>query len=76
MRRGPLKVVSRVGAAPELYDLREDPGEVHDLAAAGRALAPDLQTALVKLRRSRKPTERPGVDPRERKRLQALGYLR
>jgi len=75
LRRGSLKVISRAGAAPELYDLREDPGELHDLAAAGAALPLDLRTALAKLRYSREPTERPGLDPRERKRLQALGYL-
>lgn len=46
-RRGPWKIVQPKAGAPfELYDLRTDPGETHDLAAAQPAVLGSLKDVL------------------------------
>lgn len=52
LREGDWKVVVRDGHPPELYDLANDPGEQHDLAAARRS---QLQRLLSTLSQARTP---------------------
>jgi Tfp pilus assembly protein PilF len=61
---------------PELYDLRADPGETRNLASAEPDLAAALDRALDERLADRGPA-RPNLalDPTERARLQALGYV-
>ncbi len=64
---------------PELYALASDPGQLHDLLAAGEAsatptaehLAVELER-IVAMGRDAPPAE---LDPASRERLRALGYL-
>ena len=61
---------------PELYDLREDPRELRNLAAEAPALAAELDAAVedrVAGRQAPAPNRTLGAD--ERARLEALGYV-
>ncbi|MEB2344987.1 MAG: sulfatase-like hydrolase/transferase [Deltaproteobacteria bacterium] len=61
---------------PELYDLRADPGETHDLAATLPELAATLDRALDERLAGRSaPRPNLALDPAERARLEALGYV-
>ncbi|MEM6925494.1 MAG: sulfatase, partial [Myxococcota bacterium] len=70
-----LVVEQREGARPQLFDLRRDPGEVHDLAET----RPPRVVALTELLRAdARPDEAPAaaaVDPETQAALEALGYL-
>ncbi len=57
---------------PELYDLRSDPGELHSVAAAHRALADGLGAALGREQRIVSPTDAAHGDAADR--LRSLGY--
>lgn len=61
----------------ELYDLRDDPGELADLAGArparAAALAAQLDALLATLHEP--PSSRPPMDDETRSRLEALGYV-
>ena len=68
-------------AAPrrELYDTQDDPGELHDLAAASPARADALeralQTTLANATAHRAPTAPQPVDRDVEERLRSLGYV-
>ena len=68
-------------AAPrrELYDLRDDPGETHDVAASNTARADALERGLRDMLgrlASREPQKAPQpMDPDAEERLRALGYV-
>ncbi|HUG53506.1 MAG TPA: sulfatase-like hydrolase/transferase [Vicinamibacteria bacterium] len=61
---------------PELYDLRDDPGETRDLAAARPDLVARLRQGLDEaLAASGEAESRRGPDPDAAERLRALGYV-
>ena len=57
----------------ELYDVRQDPAEVKNLAPANASRADSMAAALLKMQQSRKP-EAP-IAPDAAERLRALGYV-
>ncbi len=58
---------------PELYDWREDPGEVRNLAAG---LPPAFRKLRVELEAMNRPLQAPGTaDPETVKKLASLGYI-
>ncbi len=67
------------GRFPALYDLRHDPGERHDLAAADPVRAAWLRGLVRRHRRAAAAAgdrgERLRMDPELRRGLEALGYL-
>jgi arylsulfatase len=71
------------GDYEELYDLRADAGETHDLLAAGEPLAAEAEAALAELRRllerwlagADPEIPLPELAPEDREKLRALGYL-
>jgi choline-sulfatase len=66
----------RAGAATELYDLRHDPQEQHDVAASQTATAAALVGRIDAIRASAKPTAAPGaISADAQERLRALGYV-
>jgi arylsulfatase A-like enzyme len=89
LRTDALKVIVDLGVGRrELYDLVDDPGERHDLAAERPILAAELEERLKRLVRSNRAlgaqldTDMNGEDggegllsDEERERLKALGYL-
>jgi len=63
---------------PELYDLRRDPGELHNLAAEDSRMAADLRARLTaRLARgaAKAPAASPGLSAETRRTLESLGYL-
>jgi arylsulfatase A-like enzyme len=76
-------VVDRASGAARLYDLREDPGETRDAAAANPDVVARLRSALEEQgERDRavaaeiRPAEQPAeLDPELQRDLRALGYL-
>ena len=62
---------------PELYDLRSDPREENDLAAAQPQRVAEFRAALEKLVRAARPLDSAAatIDPRQQRELSALGYL-
>jgi choline-sulfatase len=72
VREGGWKYIA--APAPELFDLTADPGETRNVAAAARARAATLQTAVERFG----PGELPPREPADREtaaRLQSLGYV-
>jgi choline-sulfatase len=62
---------------PELYDLRQDPGELHDVSAAHPRVVATLAKQLESMSRLKagdEPTPTP-LDPEALARLRALGYV-
>lgn len=60
MRRGRWKAVRpRPGGQVELYDLENDPGEEHDLAAHNKALAAEFDKAMLAARVPPRPQKEP-----------------
>jgi arylsulfatase A-like enzyme/cytochrome c-type biogenesis protein CcmH/NrfG len=63
---------------PELYDLAQDPGELHNLFAEKTALAAEMRAKLVGLIREysagKEMAEKTGLDPALMERLKSLGY--
>ena len=72
-RLGPLKYVH--APRPELYDLAQDPGEEHDLAARRPDDVARLAAALAALRSRERAPVRAASDPEVAERLRALGYV-
>ncbi len=65
---------------PELYDLREDPGETHNLAELHPDVAADLSSVVARYvsqlsRRESSDARRPVIPDEERRELAALGYV-
>jgi arylsulfatase A-like enzyme/Tfp pilus assembly protein PilF len=63
---------------PELYDLANDPGEVHNLFTEKKAVAEEMRAKLAGLIRDysagKELAEKTGLDPALMERLKALGY--
>jgi tetratricopeptide (TPR) repeat protein len=63
---------------PELYDLRKDPGETHNLISENKAVAAEMQAKLATLIRDysagAESAKRTGLDPELMRRLELLGY--
>jgi arylsulfatase A-like enzyme len=60
----------------ELYDLRSDPGELHDVAAASPEIVERLDADLERhLERGRRVAETVEVGAEDRARLESLGYV-
>ena len=75
----PFKLIVTPGAAPQLFDLSADPGELTDLAAAKPSLVQALQVMLAT---ELGPDNLGGagidleaLDPEARSMLEGLGYL-
>jgi tetratricopeptide (TPR) repeat protein len=67
----PLQLID--GPKPELYDLAADPRELHDLRATRRREAAQLTSELAAFPHA--AANAPQVDPEERRKLAALGYV-
>jgi arylsulfatase A-like enzyme/Tfp pilus assembly protein PilF len=63
---------------PELYDLVQDPGEVHNLFTEKKAVAEEMRAKLARMIRDysagKELAEKTGLDPALMERLKALGY--
>jgi len=63
---------------PELYDLTNDPGELHNLFTEKKAVAEEMRVKLAGLIRDysagKEMAEKTGLDPALMERLKALGY--
>ncbi len=63
---------------PELYDLVQDPGEVHNLFTEKKAVAEEMRAKLAGMIRDysagKELAEKTGLDPALMERLKALGY--
>ncbi len=63
---------------PELYDLKNDPGETHDLFSEKKAVAAEMRAKLADLIRDysaeKEMAEKTGLDPALMERLKSLGY--
>jgi arylsulfatase A-like enzyme/cytochrome c-type biogenesis protein CcmH/NrfG len=63
---------------PELYDLANDPGELHNLFNDKKAVSEEMRAKLVSLIREysagKELAEKTGLDPALMERLKALGY--
>src|SRR5213596_442529 len=63
---------------PELYDLRKDPGETHNLFAEKKAVTEEMRVRLAKLIQQytagQELAEITGLDPALMERLKSLGY--
>ena len=63
---------------PELYDLRKDPGETHNLFAEKKAVAEEMRVRLAGLIQQytagQELAEKTGLDPVLMERLKSLGY--
>jgi len=63
---------------PELYDLRKDPGETHNLFAEKKAVTEEMRVRLAKLIQQytagQELAEKTGLDPVLMERLKSLGY--
>ncbi len=74
LRRGDLKYIA--APRPELYDLRRDPGESHDLEQRQPGQGKELATRLTAVAETGGRTAAPAaIDAEARARLLSLGYL-
>jgi arylsulfatase A-like enzyme/Tfp pilus assembly protein PilF len=60
---------------PELYDLRADPGEQHNIYARQQDMAKALERELDTVRAGARPAAPSAVDPDTAQRLRSLGYV-
>ncbi len=64
---------------PELYDLEEDPGELHNIAEEEKKIAAQLRSRLEEMEnrygKARLDTMEADVSPELQKQLEALGYI-
>ena len=67
------KIILKQAGPAQLYDLRADPGELHDLAPSPAADA--HAAALRRLLEGRATTAGPDLDDQTRRALEALGYI-
>jgi arylsulfatase A-like enzyme len=76
VREGEWKYLHKVN--PELYNVREDPGELHNVAAENPKIVNQLRSkleALIADPRLRSSSGTVPIDAATREQLQALGYL-
>jgi len=73
VRHGGFKLIE--APRPELYDLRADPSETHDLIAANPAKAAELRGLLERAESRPASAARAVDDPQALERLRALGYV-
>ena len=73
VRTGRFKYVR--APRPELYDLHEDPGEVHDLAAQEPERVAELDALVAARTRGARPSEAVRLGAGDRERLRSLGYV-
>jgi arylsulfatase A-like enzyme/predicted Zn-dependent protease len=77
VRRGRWKLID--GPSPELYDTRDDPGElrnrIEDRKAIARRLGADLAAITAAGESSGDLAETPRLDPEQAEKLRSLGYL-
>jgi Flp pilus assembly protein TadD len=63
---------------PELYDLANDPGEIHNLFSDKKAVSDEMRAKLARMVRDysagKELAEKTGLDPALMERLKALGY--
>ena len=75
---GRFKLIRHLTGELELYDLRADPGEQHDIAAAGVPELERLEAALVdferRMRSARRAERRLELSPEDEEALEELGY--
>lgn len=76
---GPWKLITWSDGAPELYNLADDPGELHNLYPSDKPVASELQTRLTLWARAiphrGAPRHHPAIDPADVERLKSLGYI-
>ena len=74
-----LKLISSSNGQPELYDIRSDPGENHNLIDADQARARELllklDSWLASLNHADLSGDIPAADQETKDRLEALGYV-
>jgi len=76
LRAGWWKLIERPGGARELYDLRNDRHERHNIVDARPALADSLERAMARIVQEWGPVEDPAEPDRAtREMLRSLGYL-
>jgi arylsulfatase A-like enzyme len=75
----PWKLIERGNGEVELYDVREDPAEKHDLAAERPEVVAKLRGALAAFNNTVQPrfsADSAAADEEAIERLRALGYLK
>jgi arylsulfatase A-like enzyme len=76
---GPWKLIERIGAAGELYDLEHDPQELNDLyhsqPEAAARMATDMTARLPPLSLTQSSAPNAPMDPADVERLRSLGYV-
>jgi Flp pilus assembly protein TadD len=65
----------RAGAATELYDLKSDPGESHDLAGSQAAVAAAMARRAEAIHASAAASSAHTISPEAQERLRSLGYV-
>ncbi len=65
----------RAGAATEVYDVRSDPGEVHDVAAAQPGVASSMSARAATIHASGGANGGAPISADARERLRSLGYV-
>jgi arylsulfatase A-like enzyme len=73
LRGGDWKYIA--APTPELYDLKHDPGETHNLASEQPARAAELARRVDAISSATLPASTSTPDPESLARLQALGYV-
>src|SRR5262249_54071099 len=74
---GPMKLIAAADGSREVYDLRVDPGENHNLYDPGNAATQALEKHLTEWMAVTPRTEPPGtrLDKSTVQRLKSLGYV-
>ena len=65
----------RAGASTEVYDLRSDPREEHDVSASQAAVAAAMTTRAEAIHASAAPSNARAISPEAQERLRTLGYV-
>jgi tetratricopeptide (TPR) repeat protein len=71
-------IAIRAGAATEVYDLRSDPHELHDIAAGSSSIANGMRSRIDAIRAGGsmdRQSGSPGLSQEAEERLRALGYV-
>ena len=65
----------RAGASTEVYDLRSDPREKHDVSASQAAVAAAMAARAEAIHASAAPSNARAISPEAQERLRSLGYV-